>query len=110
MRNHNLPSLLARIFILFSLAFLATCAMDKGEAEEMDRWLVPKNIRDAVLNEFSGELALRHVEILSVDRDRQEEEYSEQFMETEYISRLAKQYGLSEVKVDFFPQDKIWDA
>ncbi|MFC2166428.1 M28 family peptidase [Acidobacteriota bacterium] len=110
MRNHSLPSLMARIFILFSFAFLATCAMDSGEANEVDRWLVPQNIREAVLNEFSGELALRHVEILSVDRDRQEEEYSEQFMETEYVSRLAKQYGLSDVKVDFFPQNEIWDA
>ncbi|MFC2160791.1 M28 family peptidase, partial [Acidobacteriota bacterium] len=81
-----------------------------GEAEEVDRWLVPKTIREAVLNEFSGELALRHVEILSVDRDRKEEEYSEQFMETEYVSRLAEQYGLSEVKVDFFPSNEIWDA
>lgn len=72
--------------------------MDSGEAEEVDRWLVPRDIREAILNEFSGELALRHVEILSVDRDRQEEEYAGQFMETEYVSRLAKQYGLSDVK------------
>jgi hypothetical protein len=48
--------------------------MENGEAEEVDRWLVPRPIREAVLNEFSGELALRHVEILAVDRDRQEEE------------------------------------
>ena len=110
MSNHNLPSLMVRVLILISITFLATCAMDTGEAEEVDRWLVPQNIREAILNEFSGELALRHVEILSVDRERQEEEYSEQFMETEYVSRSAEQYGLSEVKVDFFPQDKIWDA
>ena len=110
MSNQNLTSLSIRIFFLFSLVFQAMCAMDTGKAEEVDRWLVPQNIRDAVLNEFSGELALRHVEILSVDRDRQEEEYSDLFMETEYVSRLAKQYGLSEVKVDFFPSNEIWDA
>jgi len=98
-----------RIFVLVSIVFLATCAMETGKAEEVDRWLVPRHIRDAVLNEFSGEEALRHVEILAVDRNRQEEEYSEQFMETEYISRLAEQYGLSEVKVDFFSSDEIWD-
>lgn len=68
MSNQNLSSFTARIFILLSIVSLVTCAMDKGEAEEVDRWLVPSHIRDAVLNEFSGELALRHVEILSVDR------------------------------------------
>ena len=110
MSHQNLTSFALRMFILLSVIFLAMCAMDTGEAEEVDSWLVPRHIREAVLNEFSGELALRHVEILSVDRDRQEEEYTEQFMETEYVSRLAEQYGLSEVKVDFFPAGKIWDA
>lgn len=69
MNKQNLTSLTVRIFILFSIVLLAACAMDKGEAEEVDRWLVPKIIREAVLNEFSGELALRHVEILSGDRN-----------------------------------------
>ncbi len=109
MRFQNIASMTIRIFVLVSIVFLATCAMETGKAEEVDRWLVPRHIRDAVLNEFSGEEALRHVEILAVDRNRQEEEYSEQFMETEYISRLAEQYGLSEVKVDFFSSDEIWD-
>ena len=110
MRNRNLTSFILWIILLVSVVFLTTCAMEKGEAEEVDRWLVPRHIREAVLNEFSGELALRHVEILAVDRDRQEEEYAEQFLETEYVSRMAKQYGLSEVKVDFFPSGEIWDA
>ncbi len=110
MKNQNFTSSMIRLVLLFSIIFQAMCAMDTGEAEEVDRWLVPRHIREAVLNEFSGELALRHVEILAVDRDRQEEEYAEQFMETEYISRMAKLYGLSDVKVDFFPREKIWDA
>lgn len=97
------------ILLLVSIVFLTTCAMETGKAEEVDRWLVPRITRDAVLNEFSGEEALRHVEILSVDRNRQEEEYSGQFMETEYVTRMAERYGLSEVKVDFFPSDEIWD-
>ena len=74
MSNHNLISLTIRIFTLFSIVFLTTCAMDTGNAEEVDRWLVPRHVRDAVLNEFSGESALRHVEILSVDRNRKDED------------------------------------
>jgi hypothetical protein len=110
MSIHNFVSLALRTLVLLSIVFLATCAMETGKAEEVDRWLVPRHIREAVLNEFSGEEALRHVEILAVDRNRQEEEYAEQFMETDYVSRMAKQYGLSDVKVDFFPRDEIWDA
>lgn len=109
MRNRHLIHLVIWIILLVSVVFLTTCAMEKGEAEEVDRWLVPRHIREAVLNEFSGELALRHVEILAVDRDRQEEEYAGQFMETEYVSRMAAQYGLSDVKVDLFPSGEIWD-
>ena len=41
MSNQNLSSFTARIFILLSIVSLVTCAMDKGEAEEVDRWLVP---------------------------------------------------------------------
>ncbi|MFC1732351.1 M28 family peptidase [candidate division KSB1 bacterium] len=77
---------------------------------EIDRCVVPASIRDAVLNEFSGELALRHVEILSVDRNRQADEYLDRFFETEYFVDMFNQYGLSEVKVDFFPSGEIWDA
>jgi aminopeptidase YwaD len=110
MSFHNLASVTTRTLVMLSIVFLATCAMETGKAEEVERWLVPRHIRDAVLNEFSGEEALRHVEILAVDRNRQDEEYSEQFMETEYVSRMAEQYGLSEVKVDFFPYKEIWDA
>ena len=110
MSSQNFLSLLIRmVFFLSVFALLTSCVVDTGEAEEVDRWLVPRHIRESILNEFSGELALRHVEILAVDRDRQEEEYAEKFMETEYVSRMAELYGLSEVKVDFFPSDKIWD-
>jgi aminopeptidase YwaD len=109
MRNKQFAFFILLIVLLVSTVFLTTCAMETGEAEEVDRWLVPRHIREAVLNEFSGELALRHVEILAVDRNRQEEEYAGQFMETKYVSRMAKQYGLSDVKVDFFPSGEIWD-
>jgi len=109
MRDKHLAFFILWFILLVSIVFLTTCAMEKGKAEEVNRWLVPRHIREAVLNEFSGELALRHVEILAVDRNRQEEEYADQFMETEYVSRLAEQYGLSDVKVDFFPSGEIWD-
>jgi aminopeptidase YwaD len=76
----------------------------------VDRCLVPANIRDAILNETSGEEAYQHVQILAVNRDRQAEEYTNAYFETTYIEKMARQYGLSEVQVDFFPTRDQWDA
>jgi len=77
---------------------------------DVDRCVVPPEIREPILNEFSGELALRHVEMLSVDRNRQADEYLDKFFESDYLVEMAGQYGLSEVKLDFFPAGEIWDA
>lgn len=96
-----------------NMVFLFTvviCSAVLFIAFAVDRCLVPPPVREAILNEFSGELALRHVEMLAVNRDRQADEYLDRFFETEYIIDMAKQYGYSDVKVDFFPSGEIWDA
>lgn len=73
-----------------------------------DRCLVPADIRIAILNEFSGELALQHVQMLAANRIRQEREFSDSFFETEYLEELAGRYGLSEVSIDYFPSGDTW--
>lgn len=93
--------------LLLAAPILLAAGLSGSDA---DRCLVPPTVREAILNEFSGEEALRHVEILSVDRNRQAEEYLERFMETEYMTKMARQYGLSDVREDFFPSGDIWDA
>ncbi|MFC1553023.1 M28 family peptidase [candidate division KSB1 bacterium] len=75
-----------------------------------DRCLIPADIREAVLNEISGEEQLRTVEMLGMNRNRQAEEYSGDLFETEYITKMAKQYGYSDVNVDYFPSGDTWDA
>ncbi|MFB3853717.1 MAG: M28 family peptidase [Vicinamibacterales bacterium] len=76
-----------------------------------DRCLVPARFRDPILNEVSGELAHQHVQLLAANRDRQSAEYENQFFETTYISDMARQYGLSNVEVHFFPGGRdAWDA
>ena len=75
-----------------------------------DRCLVPPAIREPILNEFSGELAEQHVQFLAANRDRQAAEYQNEFFETTYLRDMAKQYGLSDVAVDFFPGRDSWDA
>jgi hypothetical protein len=74
------------------------------------RCLVPASIRDAILNETSGEEAYQHVQMLAVNRNRQPEEYQNEFFETTYLRTMAKQYGLSDVQVEFFPTRDTWDG
>jgi hypothetical protein len=75
-----------------------------------DRCLVPPSIRDPLLNEISGEEAFRHVEFLAANRDRQAAEYLDSFFETTYISGRLTEYGVPDVKVDYFPSGEFWDA
>jgi len=71
---------------------------------------VPPAIRNPILNEVSGEQAFLHVQMLSGTRDRQAEEYQNQYFETSYIRDAAIQSGLSDVLVEFFPARDVWDA
>ncbi len=73
-----------------------------------DRWLVPAEIREAILQEFSGELALQHVQLLAANRIRPEEEYTQKLFETSYLEEMATRYGLSDVAVDYYPAGQIW--
>lgn len=95
-----------------ALVALAALPMAAGLVAQspLDRSLVPAAIRDAVLNEVSGERAQIHVQMLAANRDRQADEYQGAFFETTYIQEIAKQAGLSDVQVDFFPTRDTWDA
>jgi hypothetical protein len=73
-----------------------------------DRSVVPAGIRNPILLEYSGELAQAHVQLLSVNRQRGLEEYTETFLETRYLQEMANRYGLSEVRVDLFPGSPGW--
>jgi aminopeptidase YwaD len=77
---------------------------------QADRCLVPPSIREAVLNEVSGERAHLHVQMLAANRDRTASEYEDRFFETTYIHDAAIQAGLQDVQVDFFPTRDTWDA
>lgn len=96
-------------FTLLALATLPLAAVLAGQAPA-DRCLVPLGLREAVVNEVSGEQARMHVQLLAANRDRQAEEYQNSFFETNYIRDVARQAGLSDVQVDFFPTRETWDA
>jgi hypothetical protein len=91
-------------------AILLTLLLTSAAAAQApaDRCLVPLDIREAILQEFSGELALQHVQMLEVNRIRSVEEYTDIFFETAYLQDMAEQYGLSDVKIDYFPAGQYW--
>jgi len=94
------------------LAMTATMAAGAILAAQpsADRYVVPAAIRDAVLNELSGEQAYLHVQMLAGNRNRPASEYQEAFFETTSLRDMARQYGLSDVQVDFFRGGETWDA
>ena len=78
--------------------------------EPPDRCLVPGPVRDAILDEFSGEQVRLHVQMLAGNRNRDAAEYAGRYFETDYISAEAGRAGLSDVRVEFFPAADEWDA
>ena len=91
-------------------AGVVALVMTAGGQVPPDRCLVPPAVRDAILNEFSGEQVRLHVQMLAANRDRAAAEYSGNYFESDYISDQAKRFGLSDVRVDYFPVADEWDA
>jgi len=107
MAHRHIPT---RLVITLALTGAAAISIAIHAQSVADRCLVPASIRDAILNETSGEEAYQHVQILAVNRNRQADEYQNEFFETTYLRSMAKQYGLSDVQAEFFPTRDTWDA
>jgi hypothetical protein len=105
MRHH--PALAVVLLTLLVLAFAAPDA--RPAPQRNGRSIVPPSILDPIIDEYSGEAAYRHVQMLAANRDRQPAEYLESFFETTYIEDQVKQTG-ADVVVQYFPAGEIWDA
>ncbi|MBN1938392.1 MAG: M28 family peptidase, partial [Candidatus Aminicenantes bacterium] len=101
-----------KLFVL--AAVLIPAVMFSGQisniAGKAGRYIVPAALRDPIVQEFSGEQAFLHVQMLAGTRDRQAGEYEDRYFETSYIRDEALRAGMSEVEVDFFPSRDVWDA
>jgi hypothetical protein len=93
-----------RLFLLAGLAGLVLAQVPP------DRCLVPPALRDPIVQEFSGEQAFLHVQMLAGNRDRQAAEYQTEYFETTYLREQAALAGLSDVLVEFFPSRDVWDG
>jgi aminopeptidase YwaD len=105
-QNMNGYAMARTLLVLLGLMAVAGSGV---QVAPVDRALVPASLRDALLNEIGGENAMRHVEFLAANRDRQPSEYLESFFETRYLTDRLREYGL-EPQVDFFPSGEVWDA
>ena len=97
----------ARLLRLLLLAGLAGLVLAQVPP---DRCLVPPALRDPIVQEFSGEQAFLHVQMLAANRDRRAAEYQNEYFETTYLREQAALAGLSDVLVEFFPSRDAWDG
>jgi len=101
------PLFIPIVLLILTLGLMLSDA--RPLAQSAGRSLVPAATLDPIIDEYSGEAAYRHVQLLAANRDRQPQEYLESFFETTYLREQASQYGL-DVAVDYVPSGEIWDA
>jgi hypothetical protein len=103
-RKNPLAARFLRLLLLAGLAGLVLAQVPP------DRCLVPPALRDPIVQEFSGEQAFLHVQMLAANRDRQAAEYQNEYIETTYLREQATLAGLSDVLVELFPSRDAWDG
>ena len=70
---------------------------------------LPKSQMEEIVGESSGEAAWDTIaELNAFNRERTDEEYAGNFLETQVVSRKLKQYGLAGVEVVTYPGGQAW--
>jgi len=75
--------------------------------------ILPMKIVDAIANEVSGKTAHNHAILMAgFNHNRPPEEYTNLFLETEYVYKKALEYGFDEVKIEKWdmPGRRFWDG
>ncbi|MBI3207810.1 MAG: M28 family peptidase [Candidatus Solibacter usitatus] len=98
--------------LLLVIAFAGSSLGLLAQDEPNPRTLLPQSTIEQIVNEVSGSLAMNHIlELAAYERDRLAEEYRTVYRESAYIEKMAKQYGLEEVKIERFKLNtKTWDG
>src|SRR5579862_4863778 len=77
--------------------------------EKEDRTLLSHQQMTAIINEVSGERAMHTVlDLVPYQFVRPPSEYSAHFREAEVMSRLAKEYGFSNVAIEDYPTGQTY--
>jgi hypothetical protein len=114
-QNHRMQEGFMMNRMLFSLVGILSLlpSFASAQATTDPQTLIPASTLTAMVNELSGAEALAHVlEITPYERNRPAEEYGTgTYREAAYMAEKAREYGLSEVNIERFPQPwEEWDA
>lgn len=75
------------------------------------RSLLPEKVMDQIIGEASGETAMAHIiEMGAYNHNRPANEYSGNFLETDYVISKLNEYGLEEIKLNRYPGGSYWDG
>lgn len=104
--RHGVRQALALIAVLAAVPPAA-----RAQEQPDPATLLPQPILDRIADEVSGAVAMRHVyELGAYEGKRYESEYRDTYFETEYVARMAREYGLSDVHVVRFEASPQWHA
>lgn len=104
-----------KIFSLFVVLTATVCFFITGniysQQNSAPKTILPDNLIDNIINEISGSLPYNHIiELGAYNRDRLADEYQNIYWESEYMERMAKLYGYSDVHIEHLGTRKQWDA
>ena len=100
-------------YILILILLLTSVSFSQMRQPET---ILPDKLINDLINELSGSLALNHIiELGAYNRDRLQDEYGGKFWESEYMEKMAKYYGLSDVHIEHLERMSLmgaqqWDA
>jgi hypothetical protein len=91
---------------------LLFAALAVAQEQPNPKTLLPDAVIEAIADEVSGSLAHQHtIELGGYNRNRPSAEYLGTYWESEYVEKMAKEYGFSEAKIERFPLERRqWDA
>jgi aminopeptidase YwaD len=90
---------------------IALSLLFSGYAFAQKTILLKENLIWEIIAEVSGVLQLNNImQMAPYEMNRPENEYLENYRETDFMLNILKQYGFSDVHVEKFDSDPQWDA
>ena len=99
-------------YLIFILAlFILIPEVSYSQNYSLPETILPEKLIDDIINEVSGSLPYNHIiELGAYNRDRLADEYQNIYWESEYMVRMAKLYGYSDVHIEHLGTRRQWDA
>ncbi|MFC1725806.1 M28 family peptidase [candidate division KSB1 bacterium] len=103
----------AALYSVIILCVIMSSGTDSfAQRPEAPKTILPETLLDEFINELSGTLPFNHItELGAYTRDRLKDEYEGTYWESEYMSKMARLYGYSDVNIERLGDNRQqWDA